>query len=135
MRRELEVQAFFEFQKEFLLWFRNFANHHEINKKKGLGKIFLDFFGKEDFQKRVVKNRHKRILEKSSGFFFILTQMIFEKNIFLSFSRQKKNRENLFQTKTLKKIQLSLLNEISSIERQPIQRIQHSTTILTQNVT
>jgi len=46
-----------------------------------------------------------------------------------------KNLTNFCFQKLSKNIQLSLLNEISSIQRQSIQRIQHSAAILTQNVT
>jgi len=39
------------------------------------------------------------------------------------------NNNNFLLQKLLKKIQSSLLNEISSIQRQPIKRMKHSTTV------
>jgi len=57
---------------------------------------------------------------KVFGFFFIFDPMILKTNFFQKFSKE---------------IQWSLLNEISLMQRQPVQRIQNSITILTQNVT
>jgi len=69
-----------------------------------------------------------RIFEKLSGIgpdFFHYWQNAFEKKNFrefsLYFSTKKINK--ILSTKTLKKIQLSLLNEISSIQRRPMKRI------------
>jgi len=94
---------------------RNFWNSEKSWRKQ----IFVGNFPQKFFHKKSYGSFH----------FWPSVTLWFEKKnsyIFLSFSTKKKSK-NFFNKNSQKKIWLSLLNEISPIQRQPLQRTQHPT--------